>query len=61
MKSTEVSSVCTANVKGAYKENSIGKPLDEITIEIWDEEKWNKTYEQLEAEDIAAIMADIDF
>lgn len=36
---TEVSSVCTANVKGAYKENSIGKPLDEITIEIWDEEK----------------------
>ena len=36
---TEVSSVCTANVKGAYKENSIGKPLDEITIEIWNDEK----------------------
>lgn len=31
------------------------------TIEIWDEDKWNKTYEQLEAEDIAAIMAGIDF
>lgn len=36
---TEVSSVCAANVKGAYRENSIGKPLDEITIEIWNEEK----------------------
>ncbi len=36
---TEVTSVCTANIKGAYKENSIGKPLDEITIEIWDENK----------------------
>ena len=36
---TEVSSVCTANVKGANKENSIGKPLDELTIEIWDENK----------------------
>ncbi len=36
---TEVSSVCTANIKGAYKENSIGKPLDEITIEIWDDKK----------------------
>ncbi len=36
---TEVSSVCTANIRGAYKENSIGKPLDEITIEIWDDKK----------------------
>lgn len=31
---TEVSSVCTANIKSAYKENSIGKPLDGITVEI---------------------------
>ncbi len=36
---TEVSSVCTANVRGANKENSIGKPLDDLTIEIWDENK----------------------
>ena len=34
---TEVSSVCTANVSGAYKENSIGKPLDGMTVEIWDD------------------------
>ena len=36
---TEVSSVCTANVRGANKENSIGKPLDGLEIEIWDEKK----------------------
>lgn len=36
---TEVSSVCTANIKGAYKDNSIGKPLDGMTIEIWDEKR----------------------
>lgn len=36
---TEVSSVCTANIAGAYKENSIGKPLDGITVEIWDEKQ----------------------
>lgn len=36
---TEVSSVCIANVKGASKENSIGKPLDGLTIEVWDENK----------------------
>lgn len=36
---TEVSSVCIANVRGANKENSIGRPLDGITIEIWDENK----------------------
>ncbi len=36
---TEVSSVCTANIRGAYKENSIGKPLDEIKIEIWDDKQ----------------------
>ncbi len=36
---TEVSSVCTANVRGANRENSIGRPLDGLTIEIWDENK----------------------
>ncbi len=36
---TEVSSVCTANIFGAFKENSIGKPLDGITVEIWDDKK----------------------
>lgn len=36
---TEVSSVCIANIKGSNKENSIGKPLDDLTIEIWDENK----------------------
>lgn len=36
---TEVSSVCTANIKGAYKDNSIGKPLDGMTVEIWDEKR----------------------
>lgn len=34
---TEVTSVCTANIATAYKENSIGKPLDGIEIRIWDE------------------------
>ncbi len=36
---TEVSSVCTANIAGAYRENSIGKPLDGMTIEIWDDKQ----------------------
>lgn len=36
---TEVSSVCTANIAGAYKENSIGKPLDGMTVEIWDDKQ----------------------
>lgn len=36
---TEVSSVCTANITGAYKENSIGKPLDGITVEIWNDKQ----------------------
>ncbi len=36
---TEVSSVCTANISGAYKENSIGKPLDGMTVEIWDDKR----------------------
>ncbi len=36
---TEVSSVCTANIKGAYKDNSIGKPLDGMTVEIWDDKR----------------------
>lgn len=41
---TEVSSVCTANIKGAYKENSIGKPLDGMIVEIWDEKKKKLPY-----------------
>ena len=36
---TEVSSVCTANIKGSYKDTSIGKPLDGMTVEIWDDKK----------------------
>ena len=36
---TEVSSVCTANIKGAYRDNSIGRPLDGITVEIWDDNR----------------------
>ncbi len=36
---TEVSSVCTANVAGAYKENSIGRPLAEMRVEIWDDKR----------------------
>lgn len=36
---TEVSSVCTANIAGAYRENSIGKPLDGITVEIWNDKQ----------------------
>lgn len=36
---TEVSSVCAANIKGAYKDNSIGRPLDGITVEIWDDNR----------------------
>ena len=36
---TEVSSVCTANIKGAYRDNSIGRPLDGITVEIWGEKR----------------------
>lgn len=36
---TEVSSVCTANIQGAYKGNSIGRPLDGITVEIWNEKR----------------------
>lgn len=36
---TEVSSVCTANIAGAYRENSIGRPLDGMTVEIWDEKQ----------------------
>lgn len=34
---TEVTSVCTANIASAYKENSIGRPLAEIDIRIWDD------------------------
>lgn len=36
---TEVSSVCTANINGFYKQNSIGRPLDGITVEIWNDKK----------------------
>lgn len=36
---TEVSSVCTANITGAYKPDSIGKALDGMCVEIWDEDK----------------------
>ena len=36
---TEVSSVCTANVAGAYRENSIGRPLAEMTVEIWNDKQ----------------------
>lgn len=36
---TEVSSVCTANIAGAYRENSIGRPLDGITVQIWDDKR----------------------
>ena len=36
---TEVSSVCTANIFGSYKPNSIGKALDGMTVEIWDDNK----------------------
>lgn len=36
---TEVTSVCTANCAAAYRENSIGRPLAEIDIQIWDEKK----------------------
>ncbi len=36
---TEVSSVCTANIAGAYRENSIGRPLDGITVQIWDDKQ----------------------
>ena len=36
---TEVSSVCTANISGAYKENSIGRPLDGITVQIWNDKQ----------------------
>ncbi len=36
---TEVSSVCTANIAGAYRENSIGKPLDGVTVEIWNDKQ----------------------
>ncbi len=31
------------------------------TIEIWDEQKWNETYEQLQSEDIASVLSGIDF
>ena len=36
---TEVSSVCTVNKYDACREESIGKPLRDITVEIWDEMK----------------------
>lgn len=36
---TEVTSVCTANIPSAYKENSVGRPLAEIDVQIWNEKK----------------------
>lgn len=36
---TEVSSVCTVNTYKYCREDSIGKPLGDITVEIWDEMK----------------------
>jgi long-chain acyl-CoA synthetase len=36
---TEVSSVCTVNRYDAFREESIGKPLRDITVEIWDDMK----------------------
>ncbi len=34
---TEVSSVCTVNTYENFREDSIGKPLGDIVVEIWDE------------------------
>lgn len=36
---TEVSSVCTVNTYENNRENSIGKPLGDIIVQIWDEMK----------------------
>ena len=36
---TEVSSVCTANIAGAHKPDSIGRALDGMTVEIWDDKQ----------------------
>lgn len=36
---TEVCSVCCTNTPEAVKTNSIGKPLDGVTMEIWDNKK----------------------
>lgn len=36
---TEVSSVCTVNTYANSREDSIGKPLGDIVVEIWDEMK----------------------
>ena len=36
---TEVSSVCCVNTYAAWKKNSIGKPLHEMKMEIWDDDK----------------------
>ena len=36
---TEVSSVCTVNTYANCREDSIGKPLGDIVVEIWDEMK----------------------
>ncbi len=36
---TEVSSVCTVNTYANCREDSIGKPLDDIVVQIWDEKR----------------------
>ena len=36
---TEVASACAMNTRNYFRENSIGKPLHEVRMEIWDENK----------------------
>ncbi len=36
---TEVSSVCTVNTYENFREDSIGKPLGDIVVQIWDEKR----------------------
>ncbi|MCL2512513.1 MAG: acyl--CoA ligase [Oscillospiraceae bacterium] len=36
---TEVSSVCCANIQDVYRPGSIGKPLEDVTMEIWDDNR----------------------
>ena len=36
---TEVGSVCCVNTNWVYKDNSIGKPLEGVRMEIWDDDR----------------------
>lgn len=36
---TEVSSVCTVNTYDNFREDSIGKPLGDIVVQVWDEKR----------------------